>query len=258
MRQIVVPVYNLQPDEFRSITVTVKMRPDVLLFERKVWRGEIQLRKRLSSTAKNLLGNFFYDILRLRVRCAAIWSEFPSMPRNDLVLFAGHGMSANEFLTWSKLATGLILFGLCSTYLLLGLNLNIRVWDYDYYQGISFNMNDPTVTYDRRHATLRAVSNNNNGEILQLHDMSWKRMNGEPSPLLVFCFNPEADDADLIANYWALQFRDLIQHFPCQEDVQSDSLFKNSSRCLRWDDGMIFYGLDSKILIEGNHHIFFP
>lgn len=46
MRQIVIPVTNLHPGEIRLISISAKMRGDVVLFERKLWRGEIQLRNR--------------------------------------------------------------------------------------------------------------------------------------------------------------------------------------------------------------------
>jgi hypothetical protein len=65
-----------------------------------------------------------------------MWQEFEHVPNFDLILFAGHGFTVNEYVTWQKLAAGL--------------NFNMRVWDYHYYNGISYNIANPNIAFERK------------------------------------------------------------------------------------------------------------
>lgn len=103
------PVESFFPGEVRTISVSATMLPHVLHFDTKIWRAEIRLRnKPIQYTEKE-------------IRCAPKFEEFPSIPKYDLILFTGNSFTMEDYLIWQQLA--------------LGLNLNIRVWDYHYYNG---------------------------------------------------------------------------------------------------------------------------
>jgi len=211
---------KLAVKEPKNFSIKVKMQSGVLHFDRKSWQAELQpveeakstTTKKTTDTTTSTTSNKQKRSEPQPVRCAAQWSESPdSIPYRDAILFAGNNMALSQLLAWQQLAQAF--------------HLNLRIWDYHYYQGISYNITT-------RHKYTK-----------------WKkRGSSSSSPLLIFCLDPNADSPELRRAYWGINFSDLISHFQLKNEIHET--FPEIDLRDRFDDGCLFFGLSRKRVVE--------
>lgn len=107
-------VQNLEPDTEQVVPLSVELlHAGPELFSLYPWRAELILRSK----------KIEFDVAA--IRCAPKWDEYIDVSA-DVVLFAGHHWSRDEYLMWMRMME-------ISA-------IQAKIWDFDYYRGISFDM----------------------------------------------------------------------------------------------------------------------